>query len=372
MAGRNGWHMRATRGALALTLLAAGAAVAAAPAQASGPLGYTPQVAATAAAELAGQHGLTEAEATQRLASQPARIELGETIVDRLGTQQAGYWLDQVNDTVVVNVVSARAAAEVRAAGAVPKLVSRSTAELESIFDRVTAGQPADTAVGIDVMANKVTVKAGRTAAGVQFDRLLATADALGSAVEIEKIDGSFQLYILGGDAITGSGGRCSLGFNSSGGTRLTAGHCTGAISQWYDPNGNYFGPSVASSFPGNDFGLIRNDGGLPQPRAVNLYNGSSQGISGSGNASVNQSVSKSGSTTGLTSGTVFRTGVTICYAQGCVDDMVETNAYAAPGDSGGSWFSGSTGLGLTSGGGGGLTYFQPVTEAEGAYSVSI
>ncbi|MZG03432.1 trypsin-like serine protease, partial [Streptomyces sp. SID5614] len=49
----------------------------------------------------------------------------------------------------------------------------------------------------------------------------------------------------------------------------------------------------------------------------------------------------------------------------------------AEPGDSGGALFSGSTALGLTSGGSGncssgGTTFYQPVTEALSVYGVSI
>ena len=49
----------------------------------------------------------------------------------------------------------------------------------------------------------------------------------------------------------------------------------------------------------------------------------------------------------------------------------------AEPGDSGGPLFDGTKAIGLTSGGsgncsGGGVTYFQPVTEPLGAYGVNV
>jgi streptogrisin B len=49
----------------------------------------------------------------------------------------------------------------------------------------------------------------------------------------------------------------------------------------------------------------------------------------------------------------------------------------AEPGDSGGALYSGSTALGLTSGGSGncstgGTTFFQPVTEALSVYGATI
>ncbi|MFC8943209.1 trypsin-like serine protease, partial [Streptomyces griseoincarnatus] len=68
---------------------------------------------------------------------------------------------------------------------------------------------------------------------------------------------------------------------------------------------------------------------------------------------------------------------VTVRYAEGSVGGMIQTTVCAEPGDSGGALYSGSTALGITSGGSGncssgGTTFFQPVTEALSAYGVSI
>jgi streptogrisin B len=56
---------------------------------------------------------------------------------------------------------------------------------------------------------------------------------------------------------------------------------------------------------------------------------------------------------------------------------MIQTNVCAEPGDSGGPLYDGTKAIGITSGGSGdcktgGTTFFQPVTEALGAYGVSI
>jgi len=80
--------------------------------------------------------------------------------------------------------------------------------------------------------------------------------------------------------------------------------------------------------------------------------------------------VCKSGSTTGLTCGVVTATGMTICYAQGCVYNMAQSTAYVQPGDSGGAWFAGGTAIGITSGMGGGYSYFQPVVPGLNMYGV--
>jgi streptogrisin D len=362
----------------ARVLLVSAAAVVAIPLSLSGaaaapvgtPAGFEPVVAEIAAKGLGDQAGLDRATAMQRLGTQQTKVTLGERLVGELGTKAAGMWLDQANDTVVVNVVNEQSAATVRAAGATAQIVSRTTAELESIRDSLLNGQPTDTSVGIDAKTNQVVVQIGKAASAA---RLTAAAEKFGSAVRVEHIDDSFSTLISGGYPIVGSGGgRCSLGFNTTGNTGVTAGHCTGGIPQWWEGccGGGYYGPSVASSFPGNDFGLIRNDGGLYQPGNVYLYNGAFQDISAVLNPYYGLYVCKSGSTTGLTCGYVYATGVTICYAQGCVGDLARSNAYAAPGDSGGSWFNGGYAIGLTSGGGGGWTYFQPVAEALYAYGV--
>ncbi|MFC7472006.1 S1 family peptidase [Actinomadura keratinilytica] len=132
------------------------------------------------------------------------------------------------------------------------------------------------------------------------------------------------------------------------------------------------------SSFPGNDYGIIRHSNPSAADGRVSLYNGGYQEITGAGNASVGQSVQRSGSTTGLHGGSVTGLNATVNYgADGIVSGLIQTNVCAEPGDSGGALFAGSTALGLTSGGSGncssgGTTFFQPVTEALSAYGVSI
>ncbi|HEY0448843.1 S1 family peptidase [Actinophytocola sp.] len=324
------------------------------------PAGYSEPVARAAAATLGGG-----ADAMARLAAQPGLVDKGERLVAQAGDSSAGMWLD--HGTLVVNVVSQKAADGVRAAGATAEIVRHSMTELASVRDAVAATLPADTAAGIDVRANQVVVQIGDSA---KAGALTAKAAEFGDTVRVEHLDGSFDTTISGGDAITGSGSRCSLGFSTTGNTGITAGHCTSAIPSWSDANGAYYGPSVGASFPGNDYGLIRNDGGLPQPDNVNLYNGGYQDITGAADPYQGLSVCKSGSTTGLTCGTVTATGLTICYAQGCVSNMAQSDAYVQPGDSGGSWFSGSTAVGITSGMGGGYSYFQPVVPGLNMFGV--
>ena len=102
-----------------------------------------------------------------------------------------------------------------------------------------------------------------------------------------------------------------------------------------------------------------------------------SQDITSSGTPAVNSTVYRRGSTTGIHSGRVTALNATVNYSQGTVTGLIRTTVCAEPGDSGGSLYSGTTALGLTSGGSGncssgGITYFQPVTEPLGVYGVSV
>jgi len=367
---------RVTRAALAAVLTAAAGFLVGVPTAQAGPTtpdGFNPTVADKAAAAMTAETNLSTADAMRRLATQQVRIQLGERLVAELGTSSAGFWLDQQADAVVVNVVDEQSAAKVRQAGAVAKVVAHNTARLESLRDMLAATLPTDASVGINVAANQLEVQIGPNASGPKLARLESKARALGSLVRVTRVDQSFSMLIEGGYPIVGSsGGRCSLGFNTTYNTAVTAGHCTQGIPQWWEGccGNGYFGPSVAVNFPGDDFGLIRNDGGLYQGGYVYLYNGGFQDIWAAADPYYGLYVCKSGSTTGVTCGYVYATGVTICYAQGCVGGLAQSNAYAAAGDSGGSWFNGGYAIGLTSGGGGGWTFFQPVAEALYAYGV--
>ncbi|MGW9308662.1 S1 family peptidase [Saccharomonospora azurea] len=330
--------------------------------------GYSADVQAAAVSALVEERGIDEAEATALLGSQDAAVAALDAALQQLGDRAAGGYLD-ASGKPVVNVVS-DAAAEVSSlvdgAGVATKLVEHSTAELEAA--RAALPTVVGTAVATDPTTNQVVVTVADEANDAEVAELTAAAQRLGDTVRVDHVAGGFDTAIYGGEAITGGGSRCSAGFNvNSGGQNyiVDAGHCTGAVSQWN------VGPSVGASFPGDDYGLIRNDTGSA-PGAVSLYNGSTQAISSAGNASVGQSICKSGSTTGLTCGTVQATNVTVNYAEGAVHQLVQTSASVNSGDSGGALFAGSTALGITSGMGGGSSFFQPVTEALSAYGVQL
>ncbi|MEH0824186.1 MULTISPECIES: S1 family peptidase [unclassified Micromonospora] len=315
----------------------------------------------------------------------PASPETAATLVATLGERSAGSYLD-ASGNMVVTVTDAAAARQVAAAGATPRMVARGPAELRRATAELerTAKIPG-TAWWTDPTTNQVVVSVDSTLVGAALDRVRSAVDQLGATARLQRDPGVLSTTISGGHAIyAGSGGRCSLGFNvrNSSGTQyfLTAGHCTNISVNWYANSSlsTYLGPRVGSSFPGNDYGIVRHDNSnVTRPGNVYLYNGSYRDITGAGDAYVGQSVSRSGSTTGLRSGSVTALNATVNYAEGSVYGLIKTNVCAEGGDSGGSLFAGNTALGLTSGGSGncttgGTTYFQPVKEALAAYGVSV
>ncbi|MFC8845499.1 MULTISPECIES: S1 family peptidase [unclassified Micromonospora] len=305
-------------------------------------------------------------------------------LAERLGDRSAGTYAD-ASGKMVVTVTDAAAARQVRASGATPKLVKRGAAELNrATAELERSAKIPGTAWWTDPASNQVVVSVDSTVTGAKLERVQAAAARTGGAVRIEAEAGVLSTRISGGQAIyAAGGGRCSLGFNvrsSSGVTYfLTAGHCTNIASTWYSNSAqtSTLGTRAGTSFPGNDYGIVRHSNSANATGNVSLYNGSYRDVTGAANAYVGQSVQRSGSTTGLRSGSVQALNATVNYAEGSVSGLIRTNVCAEPGDSGGSLFSGSSAVGLTSGGSGnctrgGTTYFQPVTEPLSVYGVSI
>ncbi|MER6614318.1 S1 family peptidase [Streptomyces xantholiticus] len=324
----------------------------------------------------------TGANPSPGVAASPAQYALHTSLERDLGERTAGSYLDAESGELVVTVTDAEAAAEVRATGARAELVERNMAQLTAAMDTLESkAQIAGTSWGIDPSANKVAIEADSTVSAASMAKLRSVTARLGDAVSVTRVPGAFKKEVLGGDAIYGGGYRCSAAFNVSRGTAryfLTAGHCTNAASSWSATSG---GPSIGTregtSFPTNDYGIVRYTDGSQPAGDVNLYNGSHQDITAAADAIVGQSIRKSGSSTRLTSGTVTAVNVTVNYSDGPVHNLVRTTACSAGGDSGGAHFAGSTALGIHSGSSGctgdsGSALHQPVKEALSAYGVAV
>ncbi|MGW6650096.1 streptogrisin [Streptomyces sp. CB02130] len=315
--------------------------------------------------------------------SADAAGKLADSLDRDLGADAAGSYYDTTAKALVVNVVDEAGAEQVRQAGAKARIVQNSLAELKSARQTLTdkATIPG-TSWAVDPVTNKVKVTADSTVDGAAWKKLSAVVDGLGGKAELTKTKGEFKPLIAGGDAIWGSGSRCSLGFNVVKDGEpyfLTAGHCTESVSSWSDSQGGAeIGANEGSSFPENDYGLVKYTSDTEHPSEVNLYDGSTQAITQAGDATVGQAVTRSGSTTQVHDGEVTGLDATVNYGNGdIVNGLIETTVCAEPGDSGGALFAGDTALGLTSGGSGdcssgGTTFFQPVPEALAAYGAEI
>jgi streptogrisin D len=303
------------------------------------------------------------------------------TLNATLGDRVAGSYLDETTGKLMVNVTDVATAASVRAAGAVPRFVSRSGVQLQAATAELQrSASISGTAWWTDAVTNQVVVSADSTVTGAKYAQLQNVVAGIGGAVRMEQTSGALRPLVTGGDAITTGGARCSLGFNVLRGTTaffLTAGHCTNIGASWA-AGGQTLGTRIGSSFPGNDYGIVQYNAGVTnRPGHVNLYNGTEGDIARAGDAFVGQAVQRSGSTSGLHGGTVNAVNATVTYPQGQVTGLIRTNVCAEPGDSGGSLFAGTTALGMTSGGSGdctagGTTFFQPVTEALAVFGVTI
>jgi streptogrisin D len=300
---------------------------------------------------------------------------LASRIDTQFGDRTAGSYLDG-SGKVVVDVTDAATAASVTAAGATPRYVKHSGAELAAADEGLKSTlKTAGTAFAVDPVTNQIVVTADSTVTGAKLALVKSIVTKLGDKARLETTAGKLSIEISGGDAIYTSSARCSLGFNVRSGSTyyfLTAGHCTNISSTW--SNGSTtLGTRAGTSFPGNDYGIVR------YTTSSVTISGSvgSQDITSAGTPAVNSTVYRRGSTTGVHSGRVTALNSTVNYSQGTVSGLIRTTVCAEPGDSGGSLYAGTTALGLTSGGSGncssgGTTYFQPVVEPLGAYGVSV
>ncbi|MFE2142808.1 S1 family peptidase [Streptomyces sp. NPDC059456] len=254
-----------------------------------------------------------------------------------------------------------------------------SAARLAAAGASVQRADVAGTAWYTDPASGTLVVTADSTVTAEDLARIRTEAGADAAALRIERTPGKLRKLISGGDAIYTSGWRCSLGFNVRSGNTyyvLTAGHCTDGAGTWWTSSAHTttIGATVGSSFPDNDYGLVRYDNAsLAHAGTVG-----SQDITSAANPTVGMSVTRRGSTTGTHGGSVTGLNATVNYGGGdIVYGMIRTNVCAEPGDSGGPLYSGTKAIGLTSGGSGdctsgGTTFFQPVVEALNAYGVSV
>ena len=296
---------------------------------------------------------------------------------------QAGRWIDATGKLVVA-VVNEQEATRVRQAGATPKLVTRSQAQLDDLLATVDKITRADRGKGlqswgIDPVSNKVVVKA-RGAYGA--------LSGLGDGVQVVQVKTTFEQQageVNPGDPWwPGSESNCSVGFpatDAQGNKHfLTAGHCTNDANQAaYGASGqsNKLGTSnVGGSRSVNaregDMGVVAvTEAGWTISAAVNTWGQPARTVSGSAEAIVGDTVCHSGNTApNFECGKVRSVNQSIDYGSVVIDGLTTTDACSQGGDSGGAWLRGNEAVGLHSGGNSSCvanddnSIFQPVKEA--------
>ncbi|RFS83437.1 S1 family peptidase [Actinomadura spongiicola] len=332
--------------------------------------------------------GLTAAEAKQALANQ---VDTGATagkLQLRLAGSYAGsYVTGKTGGTLHVSTTDRGKAAVIAAHGAKATVVKYSLAQLDAAkakLDRASAGSDTShTPVwAVDVRSNRVVLQTSAP------EKARAFAKAAGVALGMLTIERSNiqprPLYDLrGGDAYyMGSGGRCSVGFPvTRGGTQAgfaTAGHCGKAGTSVSGHNRAQLGSFQGSSFPGNDYAWVAANSQWTPTARVNGYGKvADRAVEGSTVMQAGQQVCRSGSTTGWHCGSITRLNTSVTYPEGTITGVTQTTVCAEPGDSGGSYISGTQAQGVTSGGSGdcsrgGTTFFQPINELLQVYGLTL
>ncbi|MFF5185935.1 S1 family peptidase [Streptomyces sp. NPDC000345] len=331
------------------------------------------------------EFGLTEEEATARLAAEQTATALEPAVRRAAGATYAGSWFDAADGrlTVAVTAKSSPATrAAIRAKGAGVRVVEHSARRLDAAKSRIDE-LSAPSAVGgwhVDPKANAVVVTVVRDRrSDNDVQRFLTRARAAGP-VTVETVTSAprtFAAGTVGGDPYYTGNVRCSIGFSVYGGF-VTAGHCGRAGAGVRGWDGTYVGAFQGSSFPGDDYAWVNvGSGWWTVPVVLGWGTVSDQLVRGSAEAPVGASVCRSGSTTHWHCGTVLARNETVNYSQGAVYQMTKTSVCAEPGDSGGSFISGDQAQGVTSGGwgncsGGGETWFQPVNEILSRYGLTL
>ena len=329
--------------------------------------------------------GLTAAEARGRIGNESRAAAVTAGLRYSLGDRFAGARVSGDAADLTVATTDAADAARIAKAGARAEVVDHSLAELDAAkaaLDRVALRTaPKDIpAWYVDVRSNRVVVQAGKTSAA---DAFLARAGVSADLVTVTRSTEQPRTFadLRGGDAYYMNGsGRCSIGFPVKRGTQggfVSAGHCgtPGVSTSGYNQQAQ--GSFQGSTFPGRDYSWVAtNTNWTPRP-LVNGYGNGDVTVTGSTEAIEGSSVCRSGSTTGWHCGTVQQRNSSVTYQEGTVSGVTRTNVCAEPGDSGGSFISGSQAQGVTSGGTGncsqgGVTYFQPLNPALQAYGLTL
>ncbi|MFD6431810.1 putative Ig domain-containing protein [Streptomyces venezuelae] len=353
-----------------------------------------PSLPAGLRAALARDLGLDAEGVRERLADESRAQRAATAVRATVGDRATALWFDAADGRLHAAVTTDRAAAQARAAGAVPHPAHSTRAELAATARTVGAwsrGVPGVRSWGPDARAGRVEVvvdPAASTTATRALRTKLASLGGLIRVVESRDVPRQQGGDVVGGEKWTpGSESPCSIGFpvtRTSGGGKafLTAGHCTNDVNQpAYGKDGTRVGTSNSNGSGSvnareGDMGIVDVDqSGWSLAAKVAGWGKGDVAVTGSAEAVVGTAVCHSGQTTGYQCGEVTKVDQSVDYGNVVIDGLSYSSACSAGGDSGGSYVTAAGGraVGLHSGGGsatcsGGsgekFTIFQPVNEA--------
>ncbi|MFB8773625.1 alpha-lytic protease prodomain-containing protein [Streptomyces broussonetiae] len=330
--------------------------------------------------------GLTADQARHRLANEADAGATAGRLRAALGADFAGAWVRGADSgTLTVATTDAADTAVIEASGARATVVRHTLTTLDaakSRLDRAATGlDTTDAPVWyVDVRTNSVVVQAVRSSAA--RDLLRAAGVDASLAHVTTSAERPRPLYDLrGGEAYyINNSGRCSIGFPVTRGTQqgyATAGHCGRAGASTSGHNRVAQGTFQASTFPGRDTAWVATNSNWTATPYVKGAGGQNVQVTGSTQAPVGASVCRSGSTTGWHCGTIQQHNTSVTYPEGTITGVTRTSVCAEPGDSGGSYISGSQAQGVTSGGSGncstgGTTFYQPINPLLQGYGLTL
>ncbi|MFG2093446.1 S1 family peptidase [Streptomyces sp. NPDC048612] len=191
----------------------------------------TAGVAAVAAAAilLPNANASTDQPAALKTFSAHSATQMATSLKADLEDNGAGWYLDSSKGHLVMNVLSEDDAENVRAKGAVAKVVHNSMTALKSGTRslRESAAVPG-TAWSIDPKTNKIVVTADRTVTGAKMATLTKATDGMGTGmVTVKRSQGEFKRFD-GGDAGSAAGGAAGSAAGGAGDAAGGAGDAAG------------------------------------------------------------------------------------------------------------------------------------------------
>jgi hypothetical protein len=370
-----------------------------------------------AASSLAEERGISLADATQRMAWQDKLDDLDTALQSSLGASFASVWIDPDHgDRVQIAVTADASAIDIMAiaqqlgvdTGTDVVRVQRSQAQLQLIVDDViaqTGGDDANVAVGIDPIANAVTIAfvPGSPMTGTLANDLVrkyGAAIQVQSPVNATPAQTSFDPPMRGGVKMfhSDNGGThfCTTGFFARRKAAphtpyiISAGHCvtgagnSGAWSANF-ANGSTHGLTNGGTFKVNAGGdmaalkMINVATWTPKPRIVVQKSASTSfnaryGITGNGASHVGMRVCHTGITSGTHCGTIRQIDVPITYdGVTIVGHQVKAHMIGKSGDSGGPVFANHKAFGTMSATGDtGVSYYNPIGQIEAQLGVEV